>query len=598
MIGQAFDTVVSWFSPTAGLRRKQARKILRSYSGAEANRLTNHSKPQNRSANSEMAGPFGADSLRAWSRKLVRDNAYAWGVVDTIVSSVVENGITAQSVYETDEGLDQEELNWSRDAVWQEWCEVADYNGEYTFAEIQRMAQREMVEAGEVLIHLVKLPSNKANGIHRPVPFALELIEADRLATDYDVYKVRGQGAGTNRIVRGVELDDKGRSVAYWVYESHPSDVNQPLADKPIRLLAADVLHLFRRERIGQSRGVPWFAPVAGWLRDLGIYVDNEIQTSAVAACFGVAIKTSGGVTGLNGPTDSDSSDTNGNTLEYLEPAMVARLRKDEEIEVINPARPNSSADPWIKLMLRGIAVGTGLSYEVVARDYSQTSYSSSRTSQLEDRRRFRCWQNYLVNHLCQPVWDRFCETAAIQGVRDFPSSAELLADRRKCTAVEWQTPEWEWVDPTSEQQASQNSIDALQSTYATELGSRGRNWKSVFYQRAKEEKLRRRLGLVTSEQAQLAAQVETSEQNTGAGIDVGTGEMRDSSRLQFTRNQKAIHDILTAFSAQDMTRAKARVMLDMLGISDRNIEALLDDAEGAQELPGVPEPAEVVTDG
>ena len=36
--------------------------------------------------------------------------------------------------------------------------------------------------------------------------FAIELIEADRLATDRDTYKVRA--GGENKIVRGVELDD------------------------------------------------------------------------------------------------------------------------------------------------------------------------------------------------------------------------------------------------------------------------------------------------------------------------------------------------------------------------------------------------------
>ena len=133
-----------------------------------------------------------------------------------------------------------------------------------------------------------------------------------------------------------------------------------------------------------------WFAPVVSWLRDLGVYVENELQASAVASCFGVAIKTEGSCPGLSGEsTEPDSVDDNGNSFEYLEPAMVARLRPGESIESINPGRPNSASEPWINLMLRGIAVGTGLSYEVVARDYSKTNYSSSRTSQLEDRRRF-----------------------------------------------------------------------------------------------------------------------------------------------------------------------------------------------------------------
>lgn len=578
MIARILDSLIAAVNPHRGLKRQQARKLLRAYAGAESNRLTNSAKPRNLAADTELGGPYGADSLRAWARKLVRDNAYAWGVVDTIVSSVVGCGITAQSMYETPEGEDVEDVNWLRDEVWQSWCEVADINGQYTFEEMQRIAQREIVEAGEVLIHLVTLPSTEYKGVSRPVPFALELIEADRLAGDKDTYAIAREG--DLRIVRGVELDELGKPVAYYIYQDHP---NAPYAwnRTPQRIDARNVIHLFRRDRIGQSRGVSWFAPVMSWMRDLGIYVDNEIQASAVASCFGVAIKTEGPIGGLLAPSGEDTTDANGNTFDYIEPAMVVRLNPGESIESINPGRPNSASEPWIRLMLRGIAVGTGLSYEVVARDYSGTSYSSSRTSMLEDRRRFRCWQQYLLNHMCQPIWDRFCEAAALEGREEFPTMAELLENRRKYAAVEWQTQEWEWVDPQSEQAASQASIDALQSTYQVELGNRGRNWRQVFYQRAKEEQLKRQLGLATIDEKQMQAQVASSG-NTPEGEAAQappTGEMKDMSTLQWRRNRKAIDETLDQLAAGDISEAKARVLLASLGMAEASIEVFVMDA-------------------
>lgn len=571
MIVRSIDKMIGAFAPGWGLRRMQARKLIRAYSGAESNRITNHSKPKNQSADSELMGPFGADALRAWSRKLVRDNAYAWGVADTIVSSVVGCGIHAQSMIETKDGTDIEDTNWARDGVWSSWCESCDINGQYTFVELQRMAQREMVEAGEVLIHLVSTPKTEYRGTSRPVPLALELIEADRLAADKDTYAIARDGG--KRIVRGVELDELGKPIAYWIYPEHP---NAPYTwnQTPERIPAKDVLHLFRRDRIGQSRGVSWFAPVIGWLRDLGVYVDNEIQASAVAACFGVAIKSNASFGGLSGPSGSDSTDTNGNSFEYLEPAMVVRLNEGESLESINPGRPNSASEPWISLMLRGIAVGTGLSYEVVSRDYSKSTYSSSRTSMLEDRRRFRIWQQYLISHLCQPIWDRFCEAAALAGRKEFPTMAELLEDRRRFSAVEWQTQEWEWVDPQNEQAASQASIDALQSTYQVELGNRGRNWRTVMYQRAKEEKLKKQLGLTTLEQAKVDAKAGPEGQAAG-----GSGEMMSLSRLQWMRNRKAIEDVLKEFASGQISESKARVFLSGIGMSDENIAELIADA-------------------
>ena len=578
MIGRAIDGLVGLFSPKAALQRMQARKLLRRYAGAEPSRIAPN-KPKNQSANTEAAGPFGADDIRAWSRKLVRDNAYAWGAVDAIVSNVVENGIRAQSTLEDEDGGDVEDTNWARDAAWEEWCETCDYNGELSFSEIQQLALREMVEAGEVLIHLVKVKQTE-RGIRRKVPLALELIEADRLALDCDTYKLPGTSG--NRIVRGVEIDDKGKPLAYWVYPQHPHDINTSVRQEPVRKAASEILHLFRKDRVGQTRGVGWFAPVVSWMRDLGVYVENELQASAVAACFGAVIKSDGGFTALNGSENDDTVDENGNTFEYLEPGLVARLKTNEDIKIIDPSRPNANADPWITLMLRAIAVGTGLSYELVARDYSKTSYASSRTSQLEDRRRFRCWQRYLVNHLCQPVWDEFCNAAAVGGVKGFPSASELLADRRKVAPVEWQTHEWEWVDPSVEQRASEDSINAFQSNWAIELGKRGINWKSNAYALKKQFSLYKRLGIMPLAFKELDSQLSVAEAHGNNAK--ATGEMSETSRLQYMRNQKAVDDILASYESGQYSRARAEVSLAGIGLQESNIEKLLDDVESSSQ--------------
>jgi lambda family phage portal protein len=504
MIGKMLDSVITAISPTAGLRRAQARKVLRSFTGAEPSRISSSRKPKNNPADMELSGPFGADTLRAWARDLVRNNAYAWGVVDTIVSSVVGCGIKAQSQFETPSGDDIETINDQRDKVWSEWAEVCDVNGKYTLDEIQAVCQREMVEAGEVLVRLIRTPGKVYRGIYRPVPLALELIEADRLAGDKDNYAARLTPAGDNRIIRGVEVDDLGRPVAYWIYKDHPL---QPYAvtRTPERVPAHEIMHLYRQDRIGQTRGVTWFAPVVTPVRDLGTYLDNELQASAVASCFTVAIKTDTPLGNLIEPDGVGNTDDAGNSYSHVEPGMVMNLRPGEDVVGLNPGRPNSAAEPWIALILRQIAVGTGLSYETVARDYSQTSYSSSRTSQLEDRRRFRCWQKYLIRHLLQPVWDAFLDAAALSSLPSFPTSSELLSDRRTFAPVEWMTPEWEWVDPQSEQAAAKDAIESFMSDYQTELGARGRSWKAVMYQRAKENALKKKLGLLTPQEQQLA---------------------------------------------------------------------------------------------
>lgn len=594
------ERAIAVVSPSWALKRAHSAKVLRSYQGAESSRMSGK-KPKNQSADQELLGPFGADAMRAWSRAIVRDNAYAWNVVDTIVSNVIGDDITAQSTLETKDGDDIEDVNDARDKSFSEWCEVCDINGQMNFAEIKVLCQREIVEAGEVLVRIIKTPGREYQGISRPVPLALELIEADRLALDRDTYNLHINRKTQNRIVRGVEIDDKGKPIAYWIYPQHP---NSPyvVTRIPERILASEILHLFRRDRVGQTRGVSWFAPAMQWTRDLATYVDNEIQASAVASCFTAFIKTDTPIGSLADPNGNDLADAVGNTIDYLEPGIVTRLKTNEDVSFANPGRPNSAAEPWIALMLRGIAAGTGTNYEAIAKDFSKTSYSSSRSSKLEDRPRYKRHQNYIVNHLCQPIWDEFCNAAARQGLDHFPTSTELLEDRRGCTPVEWQLPEQEWVDPTSEQTAASDAISKYMSTYQDELGARGRSWRATMYQAKKEKDLRMRLGLLTAEEAtgqMMAAQTGTQgpADEAAAQQDAPTGEWMGLSRLQWSRNSKALEDILNGLSDGSMSKALAEAKLSMIGMSQKNIDAIIADASDGvvdEALPAEEETANV----
>jgi lambda family phage portal protein len=476
------------------------------------------------------------------------------------------------------------------------------------------MAMREMVEAGEVLIRMVSV-DRRFRGIYRPVPLALEIIEADRLAEEKDTYNIPLRDG--HRVKRGVEFDELGRPIAYWIYPNHPTDPFVLRGD-PRRIDADEIIHLFNRQRIGQTRGISMFAPVVSWLRDLGVYVENELQASAVASCFTVAIKTEGGMSGLGPPStaNGNTTDSDGNRYEYLQPGMIMHLSPNESIESANPGRPNSASEPWIRLMLRGIAVGTGLSYETVARDYSQTSYSSNRASQLEDRRRFRRLQRYLIEKLNQRVWNKFCMAAALIDLNGFPTAAEMLANPN-AAPCDHMPPSWEWVDPQAEQTSSELSIKAFQTTYADELGAKGLNWRHVFYQRAKEERLLKSLGLVSptaisglpvsqaEQQAQQAAQPQPDAGGTESPASAGnappgqaaapeaqqveqalsaTGEMMGLSRLQWQRNRKAIMDVINDLTSSAISNAQAVVLLSGLGLKRETIEYLIEDVN--QDIP------------
>lgn len=488
MIGRAVDRMVSWFDPLAAAKRQHARTVYenginRAYDAAKSDRRTSARRQNlNQSADLEMYGD--ADVMRAGARDLVRNNAYARGVLKAITRNVIGTGIQPQCRVAKARGKQNDAFNESAESLWRKWQQRADVTGRLSFYEMQSLILWEVAEAGECLVRYVR-----SNDRSRALPFALELVEADRLASDNYYLRNRAPDSG-NEIRRGVELDSEGRPVAYWLYRNNPNDTHSTWS-RPERHPADEFVHLFRQERIGQTRGLTWFAPVLRWARDLHYYLDNELQASAVASCFSVAIKSVGGPAdgAIAGASGTESQDTNGNTFERIEPALVARLFPDEDISVINPSRGQSDATAWINLMLRSIAVGTGLSYERLTRDYSETNYSSNRASDLEDRREFRPLQDWLICHLCIPVWHKFLASSVTVRAKGFPSVEEFVANYDRWTEHAWQAPGWEWVDPEKEANASISAMENNLTTLRSELAKRGESdWRDVIRQRVEEK--------------------------------------------------------------------------------------------------------------
>lgn len=487
MIGELVDSFVSVFSPRRAFDRARARQAYnvvskRAYEAARVDRTTTAWNAQNQSADRALMGE--AERVRDRARDLVRNNAYARGALDAIVSNVVGCGIVPKPATDsaTDNDLIQE--------AWNRWCEVADVTGRLHFYEMQALACREMVESGEAIVHYVSDLDET-----RPCPFALEMIESERISTESDVYKRQREG---NQVRRGVELDATGKPVAYWLWNASPNGFFYEQA-APERREARDYLHIYRQERIGQTRGVSWLAPAVLWLKDLGMYVENELQASAVASCFGVVVKTIDGGDSFGGmatPTDGETTDTDGNRLERIQPGLVTHLMPGEDIECINPGRPNAAADPWISLILRSIAVAMGISYELVSRDYSRTNYSSNRASALEDRRRFKPMQKFLVWHLCQPVYREFFASCVLARVKGFPDETEFLSNQAYWLKCNWRTPGWEWVDPLKEIQAAALAVKEKFTSRGDVIESAGDDLRETWKELAAENKLAEELDL------------------------------------------------------------------------------------------------------
>jgi lambda family phage portal protein len=377
-----------------------------------------------------------ADTLRSRSRDMVRRNPWATNALDAFVGNCIGTGIKPQPLH-TDA-----ELRERIQVLWLRWTDEADATGLTDFYGLQALACRSVMEAGECFIRLrPRLPKDGLS-----VPLQLQLLEAEHLPTSETRKLENG-----NYIRAGIEFNGIGKRVAYHLYREHPGDALNPMASTElVRVPAESVLHLFRPIRPGQLRGQPWLTQVLIKLYELDQYDDAELVRKKTAAMFA-------GFVTKNAPEDvlvgEGAADANGAALTGLEPGTLQVLLPGEDVKFSNPADVGASYETFMRVQLRSIAAGMGITYEQLTGDLTGVNYSSIRAGLLEFRRRCEQFQHQvIVFQMCRPIWRAWIDAAVLAGA---------LPDGDGNYDVKWIPPGFAWVDPLKDIKAQIMAVRA-----------------------------------------------------------------------------------------------------------------------------------------
>ena len=483
---KAISGLIGIVSPYRAARYEYARTIYRQFSQRGYNAALRKGSdsgwhPMNKSADSEMR--MDATRVLARARDLARNNEYISGAIETKVANILGPGISPQPIAKRKGGSVNKQFNDAAKDLFERWAFIAG------FYDVQEMALRHFMEDGEVIVKLNMADDGITSGVP---PLRLQPLECDQLAEYLDGVTING-----NIIKRGVELDQFHRVVAYHVLDYHPGEAYGWLGTmNPYtarRIPADQLIHVFKRKRLSQTRGISPLAAIIPRMYDLGEYQDYEMVGAKLGAAFTIFRKTNFPDVyqpdAISGATAGD----NVSKLEYIEPGRIERLPPGEEIQVAENKRPGTNYDPFIRSNLRGASVGYGLSYESFSGDYTSSTWTSARTALLEERRKYRKEQQLLCDQFNNPVYRRFIEQAVLFGMLPAPG---FSTDRLLYETVKWHCPGWEWVDPQKEASASETELAIGLTTRQKILATRGEEFEDVLNQLAKEYDLAEKAGV------------------------------------------------------------------------------------------------------
>lgn len=495
------DKAYRYVAPVKAAERYKARMTLAlagSYTGASRTRRSlSEYLPTGGDADTDLL--FDLPLLRKRSRDLIRNNPLSLGAINTVCTNVVGTGLKFQARIDreflgmADEAADQWESNVERE--FRLWAESADCDASRTlkFAGIQELVFRSTLENGDCFV-LMPYISRGDN----PYSLCLQIIEADRITNKDNL-------ADSDTLVAGVQKDQYGAPIEYHILKGHPGNIYS-MKNREWMVVPAfgsitgrrNVIHLYRVLRPGQTRGVPYLAPVIESLKQLGNYTDAEVMAAVVSSYFTVFVKSPQGETDLApmqpisevGGSISDPDYKLGN-------GAIVGLAEGEDISTANPGRPNAQFDPFVQAILRQIGVALELPFEVLIKHFT-ASYSAARAALLEAWKFFTARREWLAQNFCQTVYEAWLTEAIASGRINAPGFiGGDPAIRAAFLGSEWTGPAPGQIDPLKEIQAAKERVDLGVSTLSRETAAlTGEDWEKTHQQSVKEHKMRKADGL------------------------------------------------------------------------------------------------------
>ncbi|MGV8832541.1 MAG: phage portal protein [Devosia sp.] len=432
--------------------------LKRGYDGASGGRRL-RSQPETPATLSAMHAARGTLARRA--RYLATNNPLAASAVEGWVSALVGTGVKPQSNH-ADQGI-RTALNLG----FENWTADADADGATDYYGLQALMARRLVIDGEAFAVLINTGTT----------LSIRLIDAEQVDPSLN------RDLANGRIVQGVEFDQSGRRVAYWIFPERPG-MAFATALQAVRVPAADVIHLFKPETPGQVRGISWFAPVMLRVNDLDGWRDSQLMRQKVAAAL------AGFITNSEGTGQPFDGEQDGNTLiGGLEPGTLKFLPDGMDIKFSSPANIGAEVIDFAKITEREIAVGLGLPASILTGDLSDANFSSIRAGLIEWRRRIEALQHsVLIHQALRPIWKRWATTEVFSGRVSTTVPAALPA--------KFITPKQAWVDPKKDVEAELMAIAGGLMSRREAVTSRGVDIETLDAELAADAERAQTLGL------------------------------------------------------------------------------------------------------
>lgn len=363
-------------------------------------------------------------------------------------------------------------------AMWKEFTETRDFSsdGEQSFHSMQGLVVSELATVGEVF-----LKRNITGTDPNKIPYSYQIITPDRVADD----RILEKNNDDYTVIAGIGMNEIGRKTGYYFYDEQDNVNNQLNFERRYhptsvtRIPGDQIHHVYNRIDTSFKRGLPFLttALIHGWL---GKNLDEaQLKKQIIAGMF------AGFQKDMSADLVDDENRDSGTVGEEIESGTITELGAGKDIIFPNTPTAENYTD-FDKSVLRKISTATGISYESLSNDYSQTNYSSARHSAQKYARimnRFR--RDIIIEMMIMPILNDFL---------DYIRLMDLFSLRG--LSYQFITPKPIIIDPAKEVNPKNQEIRSGLQSWSSAIGERGDDPKVVAMQIAEDYKMFDELGI------------------------------------------------------------------------------------------------------
>lgn len=466
-------------------------------------------------------------TLRQRARMLYMAAPIATSAIRTNRTNVIGCGLKLKSrINRQILGLTQEQAEaWEKrvEAEFELWAskkQACDATGINDFYAMQQLTMMSWLMSGDAFVVIKRYPET----LLHPYSLRLHVIEADRVSTPADtlhpiVNLTEGKAKNGNRIFDGVEIDDNGAIVAYYISDKYPSSTINPADIKWTRVEAygeqtglPNILQIMDSERPEQYRGVSYLAQVIEPLLQMRRYTESELMAALVESFFTAFVKTEANPNDMpfneTTPQDQISHDPN----EYeMGPGVVNVMNPGEDVTFADPKRPTNGFDAFMRAICEQVGAALEVPADLLLKAFD-ASYSASRAALLEAWKAFKMRREWFTSDFCRPVYEIWLSEAVAKGRISAPGFFSDPIRRSAWLGSEWIGPSQGQLDPVKEITAEILAIgEGITTREQATVKLNGGHWDSNVEELARENQ---RLSEASPEPAAEGgqAQLKTSE--------------------------------------------------------------------------------------